>query len=372
MHRTIGLVCLAVTSCVGLEIPNPSMEQNGVGGSSSFGSAGMSGMENGGVGGSLEASGGSADPGGPELRVDIAPDTPVGRVIAQNSCSVPMLKLSLTAVGQTITVDQVTVAHTGIGNTGDLYNSFMFGEGTGRLTLGRTFDASTSLAVFRNLNFSIPVGTTRSVSVYADYSANTGGGEHMLRVTDPGAIVLKGAGTVTGWFPPVGNMFTVGNVSATRVDVKNGDAIADPRVGDVNVPISSFTVTAVSRDIVLERIALTQSGTGQAAFANIVLYEAASRVSVGDVDGTGRLNFALAQPIAAGTAKAFQVHADILGGTGKTIRTYVEYATDVVAVDQTYQVNSCVCMGVGTGCCAGSDQGSFDGTAMKYAEVTIQ
>jgi hypothetical protein len=174
-------------------------------------------------------------------------------------------------------------------------------------------------------------------------------------------------GVVSGSFPVAGNVFTVGTTAAGTLTVVNGTDPSDPNTGTTQAEIGNFKLEAGTNDIEVRRVTLVQAGTvSNSDVKNINLYQGATLVATaaGIVGDKIVLNFNPAVTLTNGTIRTFTLKADISGRSNRTIKTYIEYTTDVYAVDKLYNAGASV------------DVTGFDGTGAPagndFAEVNIQ
>jgi hypothetical protein len=213
--------------------------------------------------------------------------------------------------------------------------------------------------------------------VYGDFAGapNGTGGQHAFEIPDAASVVVNGNVTISGSFPVRGNVFTVGTTQSARLDVQKGTLPSNPTIGSKNVEISNFKVTANTNDIALKQITLYQAGSvSNSDLSNFQLYQGTTVVATAaatTADGHIVLAFATPFVVGNGTTKVFSLHADVAGRAGRTIRTYVEYTTDVNAIDQVYSAGASVCIQNSVAPCTGSAS-NFDGTGSNYIEVTTQ
>jgi len=309
-------------------------------------------------------SGGSNVVGG-ALTVALASDTPAGMNVPKNASSVSLVKVNLTAGSADVLVTGLHFHRVGVGAVGDFSNVYLYDQTGRRLTTGRTINTSTNIVEFNNLSITVPAGQTWAVMVYGDFSspANTGG-QHAFELVSAASVLVSGSSTVSGSFPVRGNVFTVGTTKSATVDVQKGINPANPNIGSTDAEISNFKVTASLNDVTLNQITLYQAGSvSNSDLSNFNLYQGstivASAASVG-TDGHIVLKFTTPYVIANGTTKVFSLHATVGGRAARTIRTYIEYSTDVSAMDNVYSAGAAVTLS------------SFDGTGNNYIEVTTQ
>lgn len=292
------------------------------------------------------------------------PTVPTGAVVVSNAAglaasayvpkaatNVPFLKFNVTNnSGTTGVVTQVTVKRTGAGSVSDISNVYLF-QGPARLTSGRTVNSSTNEAVFSGLNISVPAYGSVTLDVLGDIASGaSAGNQHAFGVT---SVVL---GSVSASGTSQGNFMTVAGTSSGTVTIEKSGTITNPKVGQSNVKVAEFKLTAgSSEDVVVKRISLYQSGSvSRSNFANFKLMQAGLTLATAPaLDSKDKANFEVNFALAKGDSRTFEVYADIAAGarsgTSETIKFYVEESTDLFAVGQTF--------GFG----AGVTRTSFDG-----------
>lgn len=304
---------------------------------------------------------------GGSVTVALASDTPSGATVPKNAMSVPMIKVILTAGNADALITGLRFHRVGVGSTSDFSNVYLYDQNGTRLTTGRSVNATTNMVEFNSVNLTIPAGSMQTYYIYADFSTPTAtGGNHAFELTDAASVVLSGTGTISGSFPVRGNVFIVGTASAGTITIAKGPQPSNPNIGAKDTEISSFKLTASTNDISVKRVTIYQGGTmDNADLTNFALYQGTTKLaSAASVDAKGHitLNFDTPYLIANGVTRVFSLRADVAGRAGRTIRTYVEYATDVYAVDNVYNSGAAV------------DITGLDGDAATtdYIEVTTQ
>lgn len=321
--------------------------------------------------------GSSSTPVGGAVTVSLASDTPAGMTVPKNGSSVYLAKFNIMAGSAAATVTGLKVHRVGVGATTDLANIYIYDASGARLTTGRTVNSTSNMVEFNSLNLMVAAGQTVSVFVTADFGASSSGGQHSVELMDAASVVVSGSSTVSGSFPVRGNVFTVGNANAARLDVQKGTQPTNPNIGAADAEISNFKLTANTNDIQVRRVTLLQAGSiSNTDLSDLKLYQgttlvASSAALMGD---KMVMNFSTPYLLTAGTTKTFSLHAKVSGRAARTVRTYVEYTTDVYAIDQTYGAGAAVCISnAATGGCSTTGQGSFDGASSSYyVEVTTQ
>ncbi len=315
-------------------------------------------------------------PVGSELTVKLASDTPAGITVPKNSASVPLAKFALMGGDAATTINTLTIHRVGVGAASDFSNVYLYDGAGKRLTTGRSINSTSHTATFSSLNISVPANSTVYLYVYGDFSSpSTTGGQHAIEISDAGSVALDGSSTVNGTFPVRGNTFTVGTSLAGRLDVQKGTTPSNPNVGSKDAPVSSFKLTANTNDIMVNQITLYQAGSiNNTDLSNLKLYQGSDVVGTGDAvtsDGRIVLKFNPSYLIKSGTTKIFTLKADVAGRASRTIKTYVEYTTDVNATDQVFSAGAAVCIAdTAVGGCTTTGQGSFDGDEQGTSATT--
>ncbi|MEO5928014.1 MAG: hypothetical protein ABIO72_04815 [Patescibacteria group bacterium] len=305
---------------------------------------------------------------GGNVTVSLAADTPAGATVPKNAASVPLAKYTFVAGSESAMISGLTIHRVGVGAASDLSNVYLYDQDGTRLTTGRTINSTLQTATFSSLNISVPAGQMHSVYVYGDFSSPAStGGQHSFEIMDAASVVITGNGVVSGSFPVRGNVFTVGTTLSARVDVQKGAIPANPTVGAAEAEISNFKLTANTNDVKVNQVTLYQAGSiTNSDLTMMKLYQGSTVVATADaVSSNGRivLKFNPSYLLTNGTTKVFSLRAKVAGRADRTIRTYVEYTTDVSATDMVYNAGAAVCIAdtINTGGCTANSQGSFDG-----------
>ncbi len=303
---------------------------------------------------------------GGALTVTLASDTPAGMTVPKNGSSVMLTKVNLAAGSVDSTVTSLKFRRVGVGAVGDFSNVYLYDMNGLRLTTGRSINSTTNIVEFNNLSLMVKAGQTVAVYVYGDLSTpSTTGGQHAFELSDAASVVVS-AGTVSGSFPIRGNTVTVGTTSSARIDVIKGTQPGNPTIGAKQAEVSNFKLQANgTNDVDLKQITLYQAGSvTNSDLANFNLYQGSTLVATAaSVSSNGRvvLKFSPAYMIPNGQTRVFSLKADVGGRASRTIKLYIEYTTDVTAMDKTFNAGAQVCViSTATGCTAGT--ANFDGT----------
>lgn len=301
------------------------------------------------------------------VNVTLASDTPAGMTLPKNSASVRLVKWNFTAGSAGATISSLTIHRVGVGAASDWSNVYLYQADGTRLTTGRTVNSTTNLVQFNSLGISVPAGTTLSLELWGDLSSpTTTGGEHAFEIEDAASVGVAETNIgITGTFPVRGNTFTVGTSSAARLDVQKGATPTNPAIGSSDVEISNFKLIANTNDIEVRQITLLQAGSvTNTDLTNLKLWQGSTLVaSTAALTGDKIvLDFTPPYVLTEGTTRTFRLTADVGGRSSRTIKTYVEYTTDVHAVDLTFNSGAAICIAdTAVGGCTSTSQGSFDG-----------
>ncbi len=302
---------------------------------------------------------------GGDVTVSLASDTPAGATVPKNAMGVPMVKVNVQAGDADAMLEALHFHRVGVGSTGDFANVYLYDMDGNRLTTGRSVNSTTNKVEFNSLDQTVPANGMKSYYVYADFS-NPGstGGNHAFEIMDAASVVLSGSGTVAGSFPVRGNVFVVGTASAGTLQIQKGPTPANPVIGQQDARISSFKLTASTNDIYVHRVALYQGGgVDDSDLTDFNLYQGTTKVATADaINDKGQIVLVFDSPylLPNGVTRVFDLEADVAGRAGRTIKTYVEYAADIHAIDSVYNSGASI------------DISSFDGTGTNYVEITTE
>jgi len=306
--------------------------------------------------------------GGSGLSVALSSDTPASANIPTQATHVVFTKFNVTAANDgDVTLQTVGVKRSGLGLAGDIDSVYLY-DGMTRLTSGRGINSSTNMATFNNVNFTIPKGTTKTLSIVADITSATAG-SHMFSIALASDIVANNA-TVSGSFPVTGNTMSITSVPGGVVTVARNGAPTNPRAGDIGAKIAGFSLTDSSvEDLTVNSITLYQIGnisTGN--LTNFVLKQASTTVATTASMGSNgyiTLNFTTPFVLAKGDSRNFDLYADVsaLARAGDTSTIYLENKADVNTVGNTY--------GFGAGVSNSYTSSSTSAVVIQASQVTF-
>lgn len=319
------------------------------------------------------ASGSTTTPVGGALSVSLASDTPAGVTLPKNAAGAQLAKFNLTAGSGAVSVTGLRFHRVGVGATTDFSNIYVYDANGTRLTTGRTVNSTTNTVEFNSLRLSVAAGQTVSLVLVGDLLGGSimTGGQHSFELVDAASVVVTGSSTVSGSFPVRGNVFTVGTASAGTVTVEKGNTLSNPNIGALEADVASFKLTANSHDIEVRRITLLEAGSvSNSDLSNFKLYQGTTVVATtASLSGDKVvLNFVPPYVITNGTSRIFTLKGQIAGRSARTIRSYVEYATDVYAIDRMYNTGAAATITAYDG----SDGTASDCSGTKESCVTTQ
>lgn len=319
------------------------------GGSAISGAEFVNVSQNGGTGTVITGSG---------LMVSLNSATPASASIPKGAVNVPFTKVNFTAANDgAVTVNTVSFTRTGVGSAGDFVNVYLY-DGATRLTTGRTVNSSSNKVTFTGLNFNVPAGQTKSLTLTADIASN--GHNDAFGIAAASDVSSTGA-NVSGSFPVTGNVMSIVDQTTGHVTITKSGSWAAPKVGQAGAKIGEFQLQTTSvEDIKVSGLALYQSGTiNNSYLTNFKLTQAGTTIATASgVNSNNQITFNFVSPflITKGGSNNFEIYADINSGTrsGDTINLYLDNDADLLAVGQTY--------GYGVGVTRNSAGNGYDGT----------
>lgn len=314
---------------------------------------------------------------GTGLTVSLASDTPASATIPSAASNVVLGKYNFTASSDgAVTISSLIFNRSGVGATTDFINLYLY-EGSERLTNGRTINSSSNDITFNALNYTVPAGTTKTLSLVGDVDYNITG-NHNFAIASASKVTTTAA--VSGSFPLTSNTMSISSTYVGKVTVTKGSNPSNITAGTNDVEAASFTLEADSREnISVEQVTIYHAGTvSDSEITGLVLKQGGVTIaSVDAISSEGTATFVFTTPfvIDKGNSKKFYVYADVSSDAraAQTVKFYMEANSDVKAIGQTY--NYPVRVAIGTTDSAGeTGTGTFDGssTGTKYTTSSIE
>jgi len=283
--------------------------------------------------------------GGGTVTVSLAADTPASIVVPQNAARVMFTKVNLTASASgDAVIDSWVVSRGGLG-ADSAFSGVDIIDASTMLPindLAKTFN-SNHTANFTD-DFTIPAGMTKSVYITGNMAASLSGNSGETPTLGLQSITLKGGGSVAGTLPAVGNpmtlnsSLTIGTATVQRGAYSNATSTA-LEVGKKDYTFFSFQVQAGSaEEVTFGQVRVYQVGSAALAsdLGNIRLLQDGVEIAKGTVSGL-YINFTFSPiVIPKGQIKQFQVKADLLGGSNRTVKLAIYRTTDLLVKGTTY------------------------------------
>lgn len=278
-------------------------------------------------------------PGVTVATAKLAADNPAASAVPTSAGRVPLLKIVLQSAGQDVTVNTLKFKRTGVGASADWEALYLYVDDVRVTTYGRTIAVDDQTVEFPTLNFTIPAGGYRTITLRGDVlSTASAGGQS--------AFQLISSNVAFAGMPVIGNTFTIGGVGVGTVTIAAGNSVTSPMVGAQGATIGSFKVTAGTQDVSLKQIIFTITGTiARANVTNIKLYyedQLLGQTSGTDTYDNATITLTTPFNISKTLIKTFTVKADLAGKAGDTIITKILENGDVLANDQVYGYGSVI------------------------------
>ncbi|MFA6106492.1 MAG: hypothetical protein WC745_02335, partial [Patescibacteria group bacterium] len=267
------------------------------------------------------------------LTLGVATDSPTGN-IPLDATGLVLSKFNVSAAGEAVKIDNITVKCTSNDNAGKLDNLKLLLEGSqvGTTDTEITCDGGTDTTNFTFGNtFVIPAGTTKSLTIVADTTDDT-----IISNDTVHADLVTGAANASGQvtFTSLGTTAQTGRtltVKSGAVGVAENSAFSDRSsanpTGTVNaqeVQIGSFIITAGSGEAIkVSQIVLGDDATSQVGdnFQNLKIKNGTTQIgnTIGSLNATdSTYTFSPSTPIqvAAGAQYVVDIYADVKSSVG--------------------------------------------------------
>ncbi len=258
---------------------------------------------------------------------------------------VPFVTIDFTAPSSgDVVVTNLKYKRTGISADSDINALYLY-EGNTFLAEGGSI--SSGYVTFNDPNglFTVPAGTTKSITLKADLVENTSAGKTIAFQLEE--VTTSNGATVNGSLPLVGNTMTtasvtdLGYVTYTHGDVPTSAQTVDP--GETDFEMYKIGLTANDQDLKLEYVKFTLLGSVNADdLQNLKLKVGGTEIASGAINSDRELVFDLTGSpylIEKGQSKTFSLRGDIIKGSTRTFRWSIENSRDLVLRDANYDVN---------------------------------
>lgn len=284
---------------------------------------------------------GTVTPGGSGLTVALASNTPVAANVPLGAVQVPFTSFNVTAANDgAVVVRSVTVTRGGLGASANFDGVYLY-DGMTRLTTARTVNSTSNQATFTGLNYTVPAGQTRTLTVKADMDTTTVNNNYFA-INAASDIDASGA-AVSGTFPIMGNTMVgvAQSVGTITIEKSGSNPLTSPKAGETGAKVAEFKLTMGTEDGSFSALTLYQVGNiANDKLTNFTLKQAG--VTLASATGMTGSNvvFNLATPFSLdkNNSKVFEVYADVnsTARSADTIRFYLDNNADLYAKGKTY------------------------------------
>jgi hypothetical protein len=274
---------------------------------------------------------------GAGMTVALASDSPANTTLVTGQSNAPIAKFVFTnkdSVDASIT--NVTLNRIGVSADSTLANVYLF-NGDVRLTDSASVNEGVISFNSGGGLFTVPAGSSMTVTVSSDIATDTSGQIVGVSLTGVTSNV-----EVSSTLPVVGGTQTIAAASlatytfGTMSPTTSSTTAIDPAN---DVVVWQTAITAGTRDIEISKLALKQiSSIERSDVENFRLYINGEEIA--QVDGLDENNIVtfLFNYTLTGT-KTFQVQADIVGGSSRTLQMSLRNKADFTAIDSQYGVS---------------------------------
>jgi len=254
-----------------------------------------------------------------------------------------------------LTVTKFALTRGGVSSDTTLANVYLF-DGYVRLTDSATLSSGKVTWNDSTGLFTIPAGSSATISVWGDITYNTSGQTVYLKIAAASDITFDGSYVATGDFPLQGSthsIATVSNLSYFDVNATTTPTTDTSLSAQLDYRIWENTVNIGNNETYLYSIRFRNIGSIDAEdIENFRLYIAGVQYgdAVANQDSNGYITFDLSDdPVKMNTGNHIvKVLGDIIGGSTRTVIISLRTAADVVAMDEDYDQATVTTDGGGT------------------------
>ncbi len=257
---------------------------------------------------------------------------------------IPFVTVDFTAPASgDVTVTNLKFKRTGISADADINATYIY---DGNTFLAEGGSISSGYVTFNDANglFTVPAGTTKSVTFKADLVENTSAGKTMAFQLEE--VTTKNNATVNGSLPLAGNTMTTASVAdlgyVTYTGGNTPTSAQSVNPGETDFEMYKIGLTANDQDLKLAYVKFTLLGSIDTDdIENIKLKVDGTEIASGTVNSDRELVFDLTDSpylIEKGQSKTFSLRGDIMKGSTRTFRWSIENSRDLVLMDANYNV----------------------------------
>ncbi|MFA5391923.1 MAG: hypothetical protein WC331_10940, partial [Candidatus Omnitrophota bacterium] len=291
------------------------------------------------------------------VTVSLASDTPAAATILSDGAGtsldgqalIPALKLNFTAPSDgAVTVTTLKLTRSGISADSDLDNVYLYDGDSIISRLAEMQSISSKVITFSNSNglFTIPAGSTKTILVRFDLNREATSGKTISIALNAAGDVSSNAGSVSGSFPLSSNVFTTATAidfGAVKIAVVAGGNSSSVDPGTTGFTAGQYQVTPANQSLQLKYLKFQMVGSATTNdVTNVKLYDGATQIgSVAQLDADKYVTFDLtSSPLAISSSqvKNLYLKADVVGGSTRTFKFYLQKGSDAVVYDTGYGV----------------------------------
>lgn len=273
------------------------------------------------------------------MTASVASDTPATNTLPLAASNAPLFKVLLSNnSSSTATVTEMVFKRTLLGAVADFTGLYLYDESKLLTTTARTIASDTHEVTFAALNFTIPAGSSKYITLKGDvYSSATPGDVHAFQLKSVTSNL-----TTTG-LPISGNYMTIGSVTLSGNNITDTSAPSNPAVGQANAVVANFNLSnSGSNTQTFEQITFTYSGTvARSEITNFQLTplgESTILATAAGIESNDTFTMTLTTPytLTSGQNRSFSLKADIAGKKAQTMKFYTDETYHTRVVDQFY------------------------------------
>ncbi len=259
---------------------------------------------------------------------------PTATLVPQNAARVPFTRITLTAGGNDVTVNSITVERTGLADDAAFDGVVLLDQNGMQLGVAKTLNSNGQAAIGES--FVIPAGTSKIMTVAANMETSLT--SYNGQVASFTVVGVNTSATVVGSLPITGASHTINSTLAIGA-ITNARGPLDPNgpqskpVGTTGYTFSAIKVTAGSAEQVrLHSIRWNQSGSASANdLTNVkVIVDGTSYDTVVSADGKYyTASFGSGILVDKGLSKEISIKGDIISGTNRTVAFDLYRTTDL-------------------------------------------
>lgn len=286
---------------------------------------------------------------GGALNVSLAAISPAPDSSPSGGANIPFATFMVSAAQSPVAINTLTLHRTGTGADSNFTSVALY---NGDQMLGQSTTVQNGTAIFapyRSSLVTVAANTSLYLTVKASLATGISAGVTNAFGFTSSADFGTSAGTVTGSFPVTGSLMTVVSVSSpnlAKLNVIPYGVGTGATVGFTGAQVGNFRLQALNGTVNITGLNLTFSGgTPSAALANIKVMVNGTQAGntaagLSSYGGALAIDFS-GSPIVipVGQVTSIIVLADVIGGANTTVTVSLQSATDVKAVDASYNVS---------------------------------